>query len=310
MLPTLTLSFSRRFRVTALLVVLGAIGGYSSCTQLGQLMRSRQVARFESPQSDRQLIPLTVASRAADEGASAQPASAHQAVPVRPIERKIIRNGSFALTVKSFDAFFAELQQQVSSSGGFVAQVQANRGSGTVSAAQIIVRVFPDKVDAFTSWLRGQGTLTSEHLTSEDITEHYFDLQARLQNARRFETRLLEMLRTQTGKLQDLVLVEEKLNQIREQIEQFEGKVRLYDNLSGLATLTLSVRVEEHYVVSNPPTFAETVAATWRHSTRNLREFLEALALVAVAVAPWIPLISVLGILIWIGQKRLLNTAS
>jgi hypothetical protein len=128
-----------------------------------------------------------------------------------------------------------------------------------------------------------------------------------LQNARRFESRLLEMLRTQTGQLQDVVLVEEKLNQIREQIEQFEGKVRLYDNLAGLATLTLSVRVEEHYAVSNPPTFGQRIARAWRHSVEDLQEFLEGLALAGVTVAPWMPLLSAAVILVWMGHKRLLR---
>jgi hypothetical protein len=226
---------------------------------------------------------------------------------LQQVTRKIIRNGSFALTVKSFEPFFAELRSQANFRGGFVAEVQANRGAGSVSAAQIVVRIHPDNVDAFTSWLREQGTLTSEHLTSEDISEQYFDLSARLQNARRFETRLLEMLKTQTGKLQDLVLVEEKLNQIREQIEQFEGKIRLYDNLTGLATLTLSVSVEEHYVVSHPATFGQLVLSTWQNSTRAFLESLQALALACVAITPWIPPLCILGALLWLGQKRLLS---
>jgi uncharacterized protein DUF4349 len=211
------------------------------------------------------------------------------------------------LTVKSFDTFFAELRDQTNLQGGFIGQVQANRGAGSVSAAQIVVRIPPDSIDTFARWLRDQGTLTFEHVTGEDISEQYFDLSARLQNARRFETRLLEILRTQTGKLQDVVLVEEKLNQVREQIEQFEGKVRLYDNLTGLATLTLSVRVEEHYVVSHPPTFSGLVLATWQKSIRALRESLEALALVCVAVTPWIPPVCILGFCLWLCQKRLLS---
>jgi uncharacterized protein DUF4349 len=115
------------------------------------------------------------------------------------------------------------------------------------------------------------------------------------------------MLRTQTGKLQDVVLVEEKLNQIREQIEQFEGKLRLYDHLTSLATLTLSVRVEEHYAVSHPPTFAELVFSTWQNSTRVLRESLETFTLTCVAITPWIPFLLLLFITIWLVQKRSLS---
>lgn len=312
MLSTLTAAFSNcRNRIyLALLVLVGVLAAYAFYTQQDSprfsRLRERKLEpavakefetglRYDSTSRNTVLQPIAAAALPPQTPAGS----------LNPLTRKIVRNGSFSLTVKSYEPFFAELRTQANLRGGFVAQVEANRGAGSVSAAQIVLRMHPDNVDTFTAWLREQGTLTSEHLTSEDISEQYFDLSARLQNARRFEARLLEMLKTQTGKLQDLVLVEEKLNQIREQIEQFEGKVRLYDNLAGLATLTLSVRVEEHYVVSHPPTFGELVVSTWRNSTRALRESLQTLTLLCVAVTPWLPLLCVLGAVLWLFQRSL-----
>ena len=136
----------------------------------------------------------------------------------------------------------------------------------------ITFRVPPGALDGVVSWLGEEGVVASEKMKAEDISENYYDLKARLDNAGKFELRLLEMLKTQTGKLNDVVLVEEKLNQVREQIEQMQGKLRILDNLVGMATLTLNVSVEAQYAAPHPPTFSERAASTWKESTRTLME--------------------------------------
>jgi hypothetical protein len=154
-------------------------------------------------------------------------------------------------------------------------------------------RVRPDQLDVIVSWLGEQGVVASERITAEDISEQYYDLDARLENARRFEERLLHMLRTQTGKLNDIVLVEEKLNKIREQIEQLEGKLQVYDHLVELASLTLNVRVEQHYIPPHNPTFGERAILAWRDSTNALRQVAQWTVLLAITILPWIvPLVA------------------
>jgi hypothetical protein len=69
------------------------------------------------------------------------------------------------------------------------------------------------------SWLREQGIIQSENIKAEDVSEEYYDIQARLENAKRLEARLLDMVQKNTGKLADLVLLEEKLGEVRERIE-------------------------------------------------------------------------------------------
>jgi hypothetical protein len=217
--------------------------------------------------------------------------------------RKIIKNGEIGLVVKSYDPFFNALQKQVADSGGYLSQIQVYRGTGSISSAQIVLRLPPEKLDPFIIWLRDQGILSSEKITAEDISEQYYDLQARLENARKFESRLLEMLKTQTGKLQDLVLVEEKLNQIREQIEQFEGKLRYFDNLVGMSTLTLNISVEEKYTSSKTVTFSDRASQAWNDSVQSLKDFFQTFGLILIAVVPWVIPFGVLIIIGWYSVK-------
>lgn len=212
------------------------------------------------------------------------------------IQRKIIRNGDFSIRVKSYDPFSVALQKQLALTGGYISQTEVNRSSSSIYYASITLRLPPEQLEAFLAWLRTQGIVTSEKLTTDDITEKYYDLKSRLENARRFELRLLEMLKTQTGRLEDVLAVEEKLNQIREQIEQMEGRLRVMDSLVSMSTVTLRISIDEYYVAPVEPTFGDRASKVWHNSVRTLKEFIQDLGLVVVALIPWlIPIAIVLG---------------
>ncbi len=210
------------------------------------------------------------------------------------VERKIIQSGSVTIEVKRYEPFFQALEQRIGVLNGYISNIQSQKNGELISSASVVVRVAPEKLPTLLSWLREQGRLTSEQIQAEDVSEQYYDLKARLENARHFEARLLEMLKTQTGKLQDLILVEEKLNQIREQIEQMEGKIRYFDALSSLATLTLQVQVESVYVVPRTPNFGERMLQAWKETTTAMLRTAQSLAVVTIMILPWILLLVVM----------------
>lgn len=202
--------------------------------------------------------------------------------------RKIIQRGEISLEVRDYETFFRELQKQLERSGGYVGQLQAYRNSGEFSSAKIIVRIPAGDTAIFTSWLREQGTITGENITADDVSEEYYDLSARLENARKFESRLHEMIKTSSGDLDDLVLLEEKLSSLREQIEQTEGRIRLLDRLVSLATLTLNVHVQSSDATPSVPGFSARAAKVWGSSVESLKDAAQGTALLLVAFAPWV----------------------
>lgn len=218
--------------------------------------------------------------------------------PAQLMERKIIRNGKLHIVVKYYEPFFTALQKNVLASGGYISQIQVTRGSAQISSAMIVLRLKPKELDRTISWLKEQGVVISEKITADDISEQYYDLKTRLSNARRFEERLLEMLKTQTGKLEDVLMVEEKLNQVREQVEQFEGKLRYFDNLVGLATLTLNISVQEKYIPPRAPGFGERAVRVWHESTASLKDFTQGAGLFGIAIVPWIIPVAILGLIV------------
>ncbi|MBL8151782.1 MAG: DUF4349 domain-containing protein, partial [Blastocatellia bacterium] len=108
------------------------------------------------------------------------------------------------------------------------------------------------------------------------------ELKSEIFGRRHFVLRLLEH-----GTLSDL-RKEEKLNQIREQIEQMEGRLRYLDSLTSMSSITINVRIEERYVAPHKPTFGERASEVWSDSIDALKSFVEGLGLLIVALIPWL----------------------
>lgn len=232
-------------------------------------------------------------------------------VPSTPSpERKIITSGQVALTVKVYDPFYKALEQQLQQVGGYVSNLEATRDSGSVRWATITIRIPPARTNLMVSWLREQGMIQTENIKAEDVSEEYYDIQARLQNAKRLEARLLDMVQKNTGKLEDLILLEEKLGEVRENIEQMEGRIRNMDRLISLATLTLNVQVQSSTTVVTP-TFVSRALHAWKHSLKSLKEVSQSGLLVLIAILPWILPISlavVMLMFVFKGIRRVFRT--
>ncbi len=103
------------------------------------------------------------------------------------------------------------------------------------------MKVLPENLDRFLQKIRGLGELKNQTLGTEDVTKAYFDTDARLKNARVMEQRLIDMLKTKTGKVSDLLQVEKELGRVREEIEKMQGELKYWDSQVQFATVTISL---------------------------------------------------------------------
>jgi hypothetical protein len=163
------------------------------------------------------------------------------------IERKIIYNVSLHLIVKDSDEAFAEIQDLAQELGGFVSESnmwrdgEYRRGSVTV---RIPVGELNNALDRFRALALD---VESESVDSQDVTEEYVDLEARLENERRTEEELQELLdtRSEIGKTEDILEVHRELSLVRQEIERIQGRMRYLDNLSAMATVRIQLTPDE-----------------------------------------------------------------
>ncbi len=86
--------------------------------------------------------------------------------------------------------------------------------------------------------------MTSEQLTTDEVTEQAVDLDARLRNARATEERLVAVLKERTGKVRDILEVEREIARTREEIERMDAERENLMRRVEMATIELTL-VEE-----------------------------------------------------------------
>jgi len=155
--------------------------------------------------------------------------------------RKLIRNAEVELEIVSFDATVQKITAFANEERGYVATSSSEKQANGKLRGQVIVKVLPENLDHFLKKVRTLGELKNQTLGTEDITKAYFDTDARLKNARVMEQRLIEMLKTKTGKVADLLQVEKELGRVREQIEKMQGELKYWDSQVQFATVTISL---------------------------------------------------------------------
>jgi len=155
--------------------------------------------------------------------------------------RKLIRNATVELEIVSFDDAVQKITAFANEERGYVATTSSEKQANGKLKGEIVVKVLPENLDHFLQKLRGIGQLKNQTLGTEDVTKAYFDTDARLKNARVMEQRLIDMLKTKTGKVSDLLQVEKELGRVREEIEKMQGELKYWDSQVQFARVTISL---------------------------------------------------------------------
>ena len=173
--------------------------------------------------------------------APAPPPPPTQTTTPAPDTRKLIRNANLDLEVKSFPTAMDQITALTKAAGGYVDTSNAQRGGNGKLQGTVVVKILPPNLDAFLLKLRDLGTIKNQSVSTEDVTKDYFDTQARLDNSRKMEVQLQQLLARNNGKVSDLLEVERELGRVRGEIEQMQGSLKLYDFQVAYATVTMTV---------------------------------------------------------------------
>lgn len=89
-----------------------------------------------------------------------------------------------------------------------------------------------------------------KELSVDDVSMEFTDVQARLKAKQELEKRYLQLLQ-RTGKISEILEVEQQMNTVRSEIEVMQGRLNYLNNKVAMATLTVSM-YENIAVASSP----------------------------------------------------------
>jgi hypothetical protein len=153
----------------------------------------------------------------------------------------LIRTGTASVEVRDVPAAIVAVRQLASSLGGYVANTSVQSGREQVRSATLELKIPAPQFDRAVNGLEPLGRVEFVNVDAQDVGEEFVDVTARVANARRLEQRLIALLETRTGRLEDVLAVERELARVREEIERFEGRLRYLSTRVSVSTLTVTV---------------------------------------------------------------------
>ena len=154
------------------------------------------------------------------------------------VGRKIIYSAWISLEVRDVDVAVSQLQAIAEEFGGYIAHMSVSKKE--VKTGSVTLRVPQTEFYKAIERIEQLGEVKDKNVKSEDVTERYIDLKARLENAQREEQRLLELL-DKAYDVEDMLNIERELSRIREQIEVYTGQLRYLESRVNYATITVNL---------------------------------------------------------------------
>ena len=199
----------------------------------------------------------------------------------------VIRTGNASVEVDSLEQAMDGLRRLAQRVGGFVGSSTIQSGREQLRQATLEIKVPAARFEELTGGLPPLGRVEFVTVSAEEVGEEFVDLTARVANSRRLEERLIDLLGSRTGRLQDVLAVERELARVREEIERQEGRLRYLKSRVSLSTLSVTVHEPPPLVADHPgwnPLW-EAMRQAWRNFVALLAGVIASLGFVLPVAA-------------------------
>ena len=215
-----------------------------------------------------------------------------------PDSRKLIRNVDLSFETTDFDTFVQDIQSKTTALGGYIesSDLSGNAYTDRHRYAYFTLRIPKPQVDTFLSFAEGEANLTRKYENTQDITLQYYDTESRKKALQSEYDRLLELM-AKAESVDAVIAIEQRLSEIRYQLDSFESDLRRYDNQVDYSTIT--VNVSETTVLT-----ASEKSGFWSRVQANLESNIEDLCDAAIGLLIWflssLPVLLALAILFFL----------
>ncbi len=223
-------------------------------------------------------------------------------------EQKLIKRYRVTLETTEYDRTRSEISALVESYGGYFSS-SSERGGGTSSGrrssryGEFTVRIPAEKLDEFISELGGKGNVISSNLITDDVTESYYSYQSRLDALALQEQRILDMMK-KADSLDYLIKLEDKLSQIRSEINELNYKLKYYDKSVDYSYATISLCEVIEYTEESDVTFISRLGNAVKKTFVVFGKVVGELLIAIVWLFPFALVCGIIAFIVVISVKR------
>ena len=159
-------------------------------------------------------------------------------------DAKLIRRAWLQIQTETFDQAVEALEKLVQECGGYFQSASVEGGSlrnqNAARWGSYTIRLPQEQFDAFLGRTGELGYVTSQSESSENVSQQYYDTEARLKTQRTKQERLLSLLE-KADSMETIVALEDALSQVEYEIETLTTSLNQYDSLISYSTIELTL---------------------------------------------------------------------
>lgn len=263
----------------ALILVLGLFTGCGASSSPAKYEAMEEAVAAEAP------------AAMADNAAGMLTGSSTSESTAVPENRKWIITVYMSAETEDLDAMTEALDEQITRLNGYVEDQHIFNGSAYSSrryrSASLTIRIPAEDVDRFAKEVSGIANVISQEKNLEDITLNYVSTESRVAALQTEEARLLELM-AKAETMSDLLEIEQRLTDVRYELENMTSRLRTYDNQINYATIHLDISEVQEYTPVEDPTLWERISGGFTDSLDDLWESLQDLLVGAVIAFPFL----------------------
>lgn len=246
----------------------------------------------------------TTATNTADGGTQVDEGAA-----VLRSERKLIKTVDMTVETKEFDLLMSTLEQQVNALGGYIENMDTYNGSAysyyrSTRNASMTIRIPKDKLNGFLETVSDICNVVRRSENVEDVTLAYVDLESHKNALRTEQTRLLELLE-KAESIEDILVIERRLSEVRYELESMESQLRTYDNKVDYSTVYLAVDEVEELTPVEEESAGERMVNGFRESLSDIGEGLKEFGIGFVIHIPYLVIWGMIAVVVFFAVRGL-----
>lgn len=194
-------------------------------------------------------MDMVRADEAAPVGNAAAMEADMQSSPQLPdvVVPKLIRNADLRFQVESLEKSSEIIDQLTKQYSAYVSTANMS-STNSESNNTITIRVPNTQFEPLLKEICKQSIyMQRKNVSTQDVTEEYVDIEARLKTKKEVEARYVEILKSKAKTVEDVLKAEEQIRIIREEIEAREGRLNYLKNQVSYSTISVQVYQQIEY---------------------------------------------------------------
>lgn len=222
--------------------------------------------------------------------------------------RKLIRTVNLDVETDDFDTLLKTLQEQIIKIAGYVEQSDISGNSmqndRSRRRAYMTVRIPSTSLDQFIVSVEENGNVTNKTETTKDVTLQYTDLESKKKTLTTEQERIFALLE-KADSLESIIALEERLSEIRYELESMESKLRLYDNQVEYSTVYVNIEEVKIYTPTAPLSIGERIKTGFTQNVETMKDTTINFVVWFLSSIPvLLPLLAVLVCIGWLIRRK------